>query len=729
MADIPDWLVQFYSSGDRINPKKALSGGYPLPFQAMLMPLLESALEQNWPCILPSSKEHLWFYAFAADDRTLRELRWMLQAFLGSADTFPDLPIITASSDPAEQILLQQAPSGIIKFRLLEPLKDCPHVKERVFRSLARLIKLVRQRPQLTSTVRRPVGRILRDFFTACHINDGNSAMLFLTELKGNGSLSQRNLLFLELQALGACQQWAEILAHESLPDILAGRVPCRLNRLLLRTLGHKLLNRIQFEDFPADSLEEAKYLCHGVLPLFNVTPSLENHPSFEEDWKLWAIGSASLGYNPWTLLPAFVDESWKQTVKAWAGLESSYITEAKEPLQNTESSEVAENNLNQMDIPVRVLTVENVINLLQRVLLATPNEQVEIYEILLGMPTETENLIAKDTFTFTLWQTLKNKFDEKNYGWRDWFAELKEGIIDPEQLQQKVSNFSSQWSVESFDTFLLTQLLESECSDTVSGVLRNSLPLLLSWLEDARVVCPNELWIAWLELLALDSIVSEQDIRLAEVILNKLLSDNFSVETYKRAIQAIEIVLDKSSSVRAFSYSLDLVDQLLDASCPDPLLIEQLWGQILSNALKRWKRLDLDQKTLVKVIATEIQGERAPEQFPIEEVEESVGTSPYLDMSGKYLAIYSLTEGAARRAMHVIGSLFPSLVIELNHDHVATPALKKMASRADFFVFAWGSSKHQAFYAITQIKQDLIYPNGKGSSSIVRAFLNAIHP
>ncbi|ECZ7918710.1 hypothetical protein GWU86_22595, partial [Salmonella enterica] len=70
---------------------------------------------------------------------------------------------------------------------------------------------------------------------------------------------------------------------------------------------------------------------------------------------------------------------------------------------------------------------------------------------------------------------------------------------------------------------------------------------------------------------------------------------------------------------------------------------------------------------------------------------------------------------------------LYPGLNVELNHDHVATPALINLAEKADYFIFASGSSKHQAFYTVTDYRKEIIYPSGKGASSMIAAFVSAL--
>ena len=92
-------------------------------------------------------------------------------------------------------------------------------------------------------------------------------------------------------------------------------------------------------------------------------------------------------------------------------------------------------------------------------------------------------------------------------------------------------------------------------------------------------------------------------------------------------------------------------------------------------------------------------------------------------------IGIYTLTEGAGHRAKEILQALYPKSVVEVNNDPVSTDRLISLAKSADVFVFAWKSSKHQAFYCVKQARQgqDIIMPDGKGSASILSAVMEKI--
>jgi hypothetical protein len=93
-----------------------------------------------------------------------------------------------------------------------------------------------------------------------------------------------------------------------------------------------------------------------------------------------------------------------------------------------------------------------------------------------------------------------------------------------------------------------------------------------------------------------------------------------------------------------------------------------------------------------------------------------------------KVVAIYSLTETAARRAGDFITSSAPGTTVELSADRVGTAALRHLARNADIFVVVTGSAKHAAteFIDANRPKNDAsrvtLRPKGRGAASILRA-------
>lgn len=719
-----DWLKNFYAEDKHLDYDRAMQGGYIIQ---QMNTLIQRAAAQRMPCIVPSTRTgKTVFYALAENAKSLEELRRILTAALGSADTTPDITSICHSDDDGEQLLLEKSPDGVLAFDFLPVSDGLPQqVKElqvarmkRVYAMLQLVMDLYHQRPILHSLVSRQTGRILRDFYTACHARDGKIAEQYLEELRGNQALSSLNLLFLELQGMAASAKWDAILSHPRLELLLRGRVPERIQRLLLRASGHLMLNAIRDAHFPLESREEARRLVLDLLPLYKHKPRFAHQPSFLPDWQLWAMGAALLEIDQWQSASPLLTSDWIQQLEQWTTGESSLPAQV----------EVEAKALIQAPA-IMLISVENATNLLLEALLAEAERESEIYAQLAAMPEATRQALQKMPKLWEAWQALQKRCEPQDYGWSTWLADIQQATESErfESLRQQAAVHYMDWAPSTFSETQWQALLEQQSNAQLSKVLRDVLPTLLNWLEEYDVQVLTSLWPDWLMLLAVEEIRSEEDVRLGGMILDKFLSGTFTCEEYASVIESVAMLCSENLSLRTLGYSLDIAELLYDKITADDASRLGFWI-ILQELLKqRWERLDVSMQLSARMVERLYLGEHAGHAFPVEDNMPGVTSSLHRDLTGKTLAIYSLMEGAARRGKEALLQLYPGLRVELNHDHVATPALVNLAEKAEYFIFASGNSKHQAFYTVTDYRKEIIYPSGKGASSIIAAFVRAL--
>ena len=137
--------------------------------------------------------------------------------------------------------------------------------------------------------------------------------------------------------------------------------------------------------------------------------------------------------------------------------------------------------------------------------------------------------------------------------------------------------------------------------------------------------------------------------------------------------------------------------------------------------------RLSAVQYELLSLLALDYGCSGLLESFPCRD-SAGVDLAQRVDYSG-LIGIYTLTEQAGQRVRQFLRKMFPKAKVELNADHVATDKLKGLAANADIFVFAWKSSKHQAYFAAKEARgsRPMLLPLGKGSASILECVLEEI--
>lgn len=718
MNNIPSWLRAFFGENNLLSLEKLLSdapGAYAAEQKSVLLPLVKSALDGEWPIILPwCDRQHWVFFAMAEDERTLQELTKVINARLGSADVNPERQIyLSPTSGPtlaAETALLENSPTGFIRIELLEGKRGDKQAKTRVFAALKEVIDLFRLRPSLVRTRKRPFGRILSDFMLATSQKEVEASNNFLQELRDNGLLSKRNLLLLELQQAGKWQNWDALLNHQDLPDLIRGRIPSSLTRMLLaayqhRYLGHDALSYTQ--EMPS-TLRPA-FLA--LQPLFTQVPLLGSEEGELNAWRSWAIGVALAGEQTLlSMMPDALKSEWLQELQHWAELKiTGYDTPASSPVS----------------LLLPPTTLESLASYLQTSLTATAETLGSYAEIFSTIDPQLLDQAQKTPLLKTLIDSINRLADASITGWDNWFSRLREPDADRNALMQIVALESEHWPATSFQESAFVHLLAQDFPLHAFSTLRNAMPAFIEWLGKNQLQLQSATWLKWMDVLAMEQSISQADIKLAAMATDHFLQGSVSQEAYQQAGAMLELIVERASSFRNLPAMGELIELFLDAPVQDRATLTSLWLSVQSFMSGIWARLDPTTRTVMRNLATDVLGEGAERVFPAEKDRGAADAENELpDLSGARVAIYSLTEGAARRAKQMLETLFAGIRVEICHAHTATDKLVNQAKQADYFIFSAGSATHQAFYAVSAQRRDLIYPTGKGAGSMLNAFI-----
>lgn len=158
-------------------------------------------------------------------------------------------------------------------------------------------------------------------------------------------------------------------------------------------------------------------------------------------------------------------------------------------------------------------------------------------------------------------------------------------------------------------------------------------------------------------------------------------------------------------------------------APLPDPRL--GFIMKVLDAARSRAHRLTPVQAETLRLLCQDVDIALPTELSAA--AEQGGGAVGVTDLSGRSVAIYTLAESAGERAMEMLQELYPTAKVSLNNDTVCSDRLAALARRADFFVFAWKSSKHAAYDCVKKHRPShlpTLMPRGKGSASILRELI-----
>jgi hypothetical protein len=724
-SSYPSWLVAFYSGENKIELEKQ-TDGISDSINLLILKSIRS-LESRRPYFLPAYVNgNLFFYGICPDIKSLSELKNSLYYGLGSSHT-SSYQIIKSSNLQFEQSLLLSQSHGVVRFSQINKDNFNEDTKY-IVKTLNEVSARFEAKPKFACVRMRPIGRILRDFFLASREGDGESTLAFYNEAKGSSKLSHRNLVGLELQSLAINASWNEILEHESLSDYLAGIVPTRIYHLIIRALMH--VNNLDLSDLSNVDWVGLKPNLADFESFLLSKPRLKEEGKYKEDCEAWSVLAIATGIDRKDITsfsPSFISEEWVGEI--CRKIENFIETRSALLIESSRLQALFDSSIS-LDVVAQVLDYSKA---------CMPSEASDIFNWLEELPFE----IRQETKASPPFRKLWHSLEEYIYGnndsviieenetvdavtespkgsvinsWNDWFKNYDNGELINYDL-------ISEWQACEFDIKFITEVI-STSADAES--IRNIAPHLLSWLEDNNNVdTTSPFWLGLIELIAMDDETSYITISLIRDLVQGLLNTPHSIEQYSSAIEAFELVVKIEISRKSLPIIIEFSEMLFDYAIKSPEIVRYpLWKGICQYSITHWSEIDFELQTVLIWLDKNI----APEENSFDHLvseDNSTSEEATISLADKLIGISTLTEKAGQRAAEMLRSLFPGVDVKLNHDKVATDKLKNLASSADYFIFCNKSAAHQSYYAVKAINKDIIYCDGKGSSSIIRAMID----
>ncbi|UPQ87049.1 protein DpdD [Vibrio sinaloensis] len=687
-------------------------------------------------------------YLFCDDFVLTNQLIQWVQHSLGTSHTeIPELYVTPKLNYETE--LLKRYQHGVVVVKRRNPLPNLvvnsqEPVERYVESVITRMLNSFNRRPALENKVLRPLGRILRDFFWSCNQHDGKQAHAFFQEIKNQELLDHRNLLSLELQVYEAGYEWHKITSHPQLEHLLSGVVSQKVVELVLKAhLENQGINTEELNSVNWNALEEA-LVDHQSF--FRRKPMLgEDRPSSVYLWKAWAILAFALNIQGFAEhLPECVSQAWVQQL-----LSIDRNAEFTRELVESQVVKLIALECN-LDNAVKVLEYgetcfEGEIKPLVEWLFELPNlvvRQIKSNKVLRGIFNQMED-IYYDQFPVTqsddsgltpqehtvgdLDQDTSNVETTVDRGsakvahtdnhietWSDWFS-------GRDKVLTISYDYFRDWPIDRFDGDAVLQAVE----DTVDAeVIRNVLPHFIKWVDEREVTPNAPLWIALLELIAIDERKSAVTLDLLMELSERSLTLDHIKSEYDRVVDAIAICQDDGLTLYTFSKFIDLYELVYQYTPQNSKGLAGAFGSSLIDfANHNWSRLSISQQVTFGDIHHLLLGYEFPE------LSQKSVEGQYADLSSIHMAVglYSLSESTLNRAKGIIEKYCPNVAITLNSDKTNTAALSNMVKKSDKVFFCDRSASHQAYYAIKAISKDIVYVKGKGSSSILRAFFEQL--
>lgn len=740
------WLRSFFSGDNAIRWENIEAQTAPPRLLAHLMPWLKKSLEPGYdgPIILPwhGAGDQVTWYAMADDERRFAQMVDEINSFIGpSYSDFQDDWVVLDQNNVCEKALSERFGARVIKFSATQPT-EVPTIE----RELALYFSVLARRPDTPDRTQRPFGKIRSDFDRALLAGNADSAQAFLEELQGTGRINgeQRKCLDIRLLAgLGRQETLAKSpaliggvsgipLPAQTLIDIVVALYETFIVPIeaaselpsLLETFRHHI-----FQPF-GGLFRERKGVRHPqVLRAFLLSELVAKVPnSVRCQSLLAAYPKGAEGYD--------LAVQWSQGVSAPAPQPEAdpkleWLAQAKQAIVDEDYETASSLCFELLPLPwaysalLRCAVELADAALRQKVLevcLTAPEA------VLAGMTDKDHQRLEKLRAPVTMAPLAAN------FGWVAWAESV---LADPSNAPSiaELHEMAAKWSVDEY-------ALNSARCETLAKHLgnatgqaekafREAFAVLVDFFEGTdnprRAFQP--VYSTLIKILGWSGSLSPDELEIGAQLMRALLTTGLSNAAYIDVVTDLDEILAANASPAHFDWGLNLAELLLLYPDPDKGATKlRLFMTVVGKLRTAPYRITQAQRILLEGLAQDYHCPGLLENFPVTSAEAAT-THPETSGYSGLIGIYTLTEGAGQRAKDILLRIYPQAKVELNSDAVATSQLIALAKAADIFVFAWKSSKHQAYYCVKDVRQgkEILLPLGKGSASILTGVIEKI--
>ena len=738
-AEDVQWLARFFSGRNELSWNQVVSGEGPPEWTRQVAPWLKllRSSEANAPIVLPvfaADGPAVW-YGVCNDVHTLARMSAELESLVGpSYSDFRGQACDLPDNDEIESALQERFGKCVIRIAPTTA-NDRQKIADLVFLYQG----LLSRRPATPDRTQRPFGRIRGDFDRALLAGNQESATRLLGELAQSGRVSTEQRKCLEIRLLAGLGRWEELARnHALILSVMDLSLPPQTIVDLVEALYENYITPFEEASSPRTLIEGFRQnVASRYGPLFQERKGIRR-PKVLRAFLLFEMTQAELNIERCqTLLAAHADEPaglalarrWLDSCQETTSVAQFDARERARQAIADEDYEVA------IDSALKGIPEQWAYSALLRCAVEIHSNQIT--QRVLALLDEAsgsilENLSSKDRARReTLRGTKKTDPSlEAETDWISWARWVANGTYERSPISV-LESAVLKWSVESYaknpDRCLELARIVGNARGETEQIFRNAFPILVGFFVEqagnpARGFVP--LYGTLLRILAWSGVVSADELELASSLVQALLVVAPSKDAYKECVEDLcEIGASNSSPVH-LDWALNIAEVLALFPMQEPEHSLRFFTQIVGLVRSMGHRVNSAQRDVLKILAQDYGCADVMDSIPAPEVPTDAPVS-YLAFNG-VIGIYTLMEAAGKRAQRLLSQLLPKARVEVNSDGVATESLTALAAAADIFVFAWKSSKHQAYFCAKEARKgrELLMPLGKGTASIVRSVL-----
>lgn len=443
-------------------------------------------------------QKHLHYYVMCDDPLLLSQLSLWLTSALGTARNSA-VRIQKCSDVGYEQILYERYPHGVLYITQFSPEQVTYRLNVNANADTQQLLQcdkafihhhiestLLRygKRPNLDNCRKRPLGRILRDFYLACDLKENQLAQNLYKEICPQGVLDRRNMITLEFQVHAVSEQWHRIVSHPDLELMVRGVISKRVTELVLKAYAKE--HEINIDEFSKINWLTLKENLIDLQDFFLRKPNLNQQEGSKVYWQYWAIFACALNGDFLAYLPANIVEQWGKQLKI------PFLTGNEMPKNR---SSIAESPIEHLLAMPK--TEEGAMKVIEYTSKCFEHELFDLLAWLFSLPSDIQVSLKQNVLILKRWQELEIRYyqlkteivtsghltEEK---WSEWFTK------PTRQLEISYEYFRC-WCVDDIN---FKAISASVLTTNHSEHVLNSLPYFFRWIEENRLNGISELWL-----------------------------------------------------------------------------------------------------------------------------------------------------------------------------------------------------------------------------------------
>lgn len=646
-----------------------------LPPALLARDLQTTVVDERFPgAVLPAlnADGRVQWYVATKTHSQWRQLSPLLVAYIGR--TVTDFVGKTTEPDPrvpADQMLIE---SGVSVFARFTPGARCG---EFAIQALERLRMAIARRTTSAASLPEPTSRLLTRLEMSLVAGARTDALRLFEQLQAELRLDTLNLHFLEVRIYAAFREWQAMVESEWFAPLCHARKPAVVAAAMLEALWYARLAAFEGNVGRLEA-EYRDWVQSLARPLIRQTAHL-NQADLLDRFRRLDSGEFTFDHVNVELAQVGPDHVTK-------GVVAQELLEQAVDASSIQTLTLARN-------AIETLPAESRAKLLNSSAARRALAEVKT----LGQPLPTS------------WLEWLRTLSDPNF---DGSAEIaREGVVA--------------WSIRESVGREQVELLEEELLRIAveGGVacdrLVEALPFLMRWVKDDSSYPRPAFRGLYEAVLQLFSVLERRDSSAREAaadVLDAVLTIGSTAGEYRRCLSDFSVLIDEGAGASSVYWLIDVAAMLLHHTCPDTNARLVVLNRILDSIQPLLAGLTVGQRATYNRIASSA-------SWP--EVPGSAESDPAFasQLTGKTIAIYTLTESAGRQAEIALNSMFENLRVELAFDQVASPRLVRLSREADVFVLASASAKHAATDCIqaNRGKKILLHAAGRGFSSIVR--------